>query len=97
MLDAVGDPVRRRIVDRLAAGPLAVSQIAERMPVGRPAISMHLRLLLSAGVVSAQRAGNRRLYRLNPEAMRELQDYFHGYWEQALAAFKDAAEEEAAR
>lgn len=95
MLDAVGDPVRRRIVDRLASGPLAVSEIAERMPVGRPAVSMHLRLLLAAGVVSAQRAGNRRLYRLNPEAMRELQEHFQWYWEQAMAAFKDAAEEEA--
>lgn len=95
MLDAVGDPVRRRIVERLATGPLAVGQIAERMPVGRPAISMHLRLLLAAGVVSARRSGNRRLYRLNPEAMRELQEHFHWYWEQAMAAFKDAAEEEA--
>lgn len=97
MLDAVGDPVRRRIVDRLAPGPLAVGQIAERMPVGRPAISMHLRLLLASGVVSVRRSGNRRLYRLNPEAMRELQEHFRGYWEQALAAFGDAAEEEASR
>jgi DNA-binding transcriptional ArsR family regulator/uncharacterized protein YndB with AHSA1/START domain len=95
MLDAVGDPVRRRIVDRLAAGPLAVGEIAEHMPVGRPAISMHLRLLLSAGVVTARRSGNRRLYRLNPDAMHELQEHFRGYWEQAMAAFKDAAEEEA--
>lgn len=97
MLDAVGDPVRRRIVDRLAAGPLAVGEIAERMPVGRPAVSMHLRLLLAAGVVTAQRSGNRRVYRLNPEAMQELQEHFHWYWEQAMVAFKDAAEEEASK
>lgn len=97
MLDAVGDPVRRRILERLAAGPLPVGQIAERMPVGRPAISMHLRLLLSAGVVTARRSGNRRLYQLNPDAMRELQEHFRGYWEQAMAAFKEAAEEEARR
>ncbi len=94
MLDAVGDPVRRRIVDRLAEGPLAVEQIAERMPVGRPAISMHLRLLLAAGVVTARRSGNRRLYGLNPDAMREPQEHFQWYWQQAMAAFKDAAEEE---
>ncbi len=90
----MGDPVRRRIVDRLAEGPLAVGQIAERMPVGRPAISMHLRLLLATGVVTARRSGNRRLYGLNPDAMRELQEHFQWYWQQAMAAFKDAAEEE---
>lgn len=95
MLDAIGDPMRRRIVDRLAAGPLPVGELARAMPVGRPAVSMHLRLLLSAGVVTAERAGNRRLYRLDPAAMRELQEHFRRYWEQAMAAFRDAAEAEA--
>jgi uncharacterized protein YndB with AHSA1/START domain len=95
MLVAVADPVRRRILDRLAEGPLPVGQIARGMPVGRPAISMHLRLLLSAGVVAAHRLGNRRLYRLNPTAMRQLREHFDWYWEQAMAAFKAAAEEEA--
>ncbi|MBO0701441.1 MAG: metalloregulator ArsR/SmtB family transcription factor, partial [Candidatus Dormibacteraeota bacterium] len=97
MLDAVGDPVRRRIVERLAAGPLPVGEIARRMPVGRPAVSMHLRRLLAAGVVTARRSGNRRLYQLDPSAMRELQEHFHRYWEQAMAAFKESAEEEARR
>lgn len=96
-LEAVADPVRRRIVDRLAGGPLPVGRLAEGMPVGRPAISMHLRLLRSAGVVRVEPVGNRRLYRLEPEAMRLLRDYFDDHWAQALTAFREAAEAEVRR
>jgi len=91
-LDALGDPTRRRIVGRLAAGPLDVGGIAASMTVGRAAVSMHLRVLKDAGLVSDQPIGNRRVYRLEPDAMRQLRDHLDWYWERSLAAFKQAAE-----
>jgi DNA-binding transcriptional ArsR family regulator/uncharacterized protein YndB with AHSA1/START domain len=95
VLDALGDPVRRRILGRLATGPLAVGEIARGMPVGRPAVSMHLRVLRAAGLVTDRASGNRRLYQLNPDALAQVRDHFDWYWTQALAAFKHAAEQEA--
>jgi DNA-binding transcriptional ArsR family regulator/uncharacterized protein YndB with AHSA1/START domain len=92
---ALGDPMRRRILGRLAAGPLAVGELARGMPVGRPAVSMHLRVLRSAGLVTDRAAGNRRLYQLNPEALGYLRDNLDWYWTTALAEFKHAAEQEA--
>jgi DNA-binding transcriptional ArsR family regulator len=93
-LDALGDPLRRRIVSRLAAGPLAVSELAREMPVGRPAVSMHLRVLRSSGLVVSRPAGNRRLYQLNPDALARLRDHLDWYWTEALAAFAAAADKE---
>jgi uncharacterized protein YndB with AHSA1/START domain len=95
VVEAVADPVRRQILDRLATGPQPVSHIARGLPVGRPAVSMHLRVLRDAGVVTVRPAGNRRLYQLNAEAMRRLREHFDWYWAQALGAFQEAAEEEA--
>lgn len=91
-LDALGDPVRRRILGRLAAGPLPVGEIARAMPVGRPAVSMHLRVLRAAGLVIDRASGNRRLYQLNPDALARVRDHLDWYWTEALAAFTHAAE-----
>src|ERR1700727_1091435 len=91
-LDALGDPMRRRIIGRLAAGPLDVGGLAASMPVGRTAVSMHLRVLKNAGLVSDQAAGNRRVYHLEPDGLRRLRDHLDWYWERSLAAYQQAAE-----
>lgn len=91
-LATIGEPTRRLIVERLARGPLSVHEIADRLPVGRPAVSMHLRMLKDAGLVVDRRMGNRRLYQLNPEALAALRDYLDWYWTQALATYKQAVE-----
>jgi DNA-binding transcriptional ArsR family regulator/uncharacterized protein YndB with AHSA1/START domain len=91
-LDAFGDPMRRRIIGRLAVGPLDVGGISAGMPIGRAAVSMHLRVLKAAGLVDDRPAGNRRVYHLDPEAMRRLRDHLDWYWEQSLAAYQRAAE-----
>jgi DNA-binding transcriptional ArsR family regulator/uncharacterized protein YndB with AHSA1/START domain len=91
---ALGDPTRRQIVGRLGGGPLSVGAIAARLPVGRPAVSMHLRVLKDAGLVIDRPEGTRRLYQLNPPALAALRDYLDWYWTHALTAFKQAAEQE---
>lgn len=84
--------MRRRIIGRLAAGPLDVGGISAGMPVGRSAVSMHLRVLKAAGLVDDQAAGNRRVYHLQPDALRRLRDHLDWYWERSLAAYQRAAE-----
>jgi DNA-binding transcriptional ArsR family regulator len=91
-LDALGDPMRRRIVGRLAAGPLDVGGIAGGMPIGRTAVSMHLRVLKAAGLVRDEADGNRRVYHLEPEALRRVRDHLDWYWERSLVAYQHAAE-----
>lgn len=91
-LEALGDSMRRRIVGRLAVGPLDVGGISAGMPIGRTAVSMHLRVLKAAGLVADQAAGNRRVYHLEPDAMRELRDHLDWYWERSLASYQRAAE-----
>jgi DNA-binding transcriptional ArsR family regulator/uncharacterized protein YndB with AHSA1/START domain len=93
-LTTLGEPSRRLIIERLARGPLSVHEIAERLPVGRPAVSMHLRVLKAAGLVLDRRMGTRRLYQLNPEALAALRDYLDWYWTQALATYKQAVEQQ---
>jgi DNA-binding transcriptional ArsR family regulator len=93
-MDALGDPTRRAIVERLRSGPLAVGEIADELPVSRPAVSQHLRVLKEAGLVTERREGTRRLYRLDPDGLGEVRDYFDDFWNEALAAFKVTAEEE---
>jgi DNA-binding transcriptional ArsR family regulator/uncharacterized protein YndB with AHSA1/START domain len=87
-LGALGDRTRRQIVGRLARGPASVGQLAASLPVGRPAVSMHLRVLREAGLVSASAEGTRRLYQLEPDALAALRDYLDWYWTQALETFK---------
>lgn len=93
-LATLGEPTRRLIVERLAGGPLSVHEIADRLPVGRTAVSMHLRVLKDAGLVVDRRMGTRRLYQLNPEALAALRDYLDWYWTQALATYKRAVEQQ---
>jgi DNA-binding transcriptional ArsR family regulator/uncharacterized protein YndB with AHSA1/START domain len=95
-LDALGDPNRRRIIGRLAAGPLDVGGIAAGMPVGRTAVSMHLRVLKDAGLVGDRAVGNRRVYHLEPDALRRLRDHLDWFWEHSLAAYQRAAQAQAA-
>jgi DNA-binding transcriptional ArsR family regulator len=93
-LDALGDPTRRAILERLLKGPQPVGELAREFTVSRPAISQHLRILKNARLVIARPAGNRRIYELNPSGVDALRNYFDRFWTQALAAFKKAAEED---
>jgi DNA-binding transcriptional ArsR family regulator len=91
-MNALGDPTRRAIFERLAAGPRAVGALAEGLPVSRPAVSQHLRVLKDAGLVTERRDGTRRIYELAPDGLAELRGYFDRFWSEALANFKAAAE-----
>ena len=91
-MDALGDPTRRAIFELLSAGPRAVGEIAEQLPVSRPAVSQHLRVLKDAGLVAERRNGTRRIYRLDPDGVANVRDYFDRFWDAALAEFKAAAE-----
>ncbi len=91
---ALADPTRRAIFERLRGGPLPVGELAEEMPVSRPAVSQHLKVLKEAGLVSERRHGTRRLYRIEPQGVQALRDYFDGFWAETLAAYKAAAERE---
>jgi DNA-binding transcriptional ArsR family regulator len=91
---ALGDPTRRTIFELLGVGPRSVGDLAGELPVSRPAVSQHLKVLKDAGLVSESRVGTRRVYQVEPEAVAELRTYFDEFWTQALAAFKTAAESE---
>ncbi len=91
---ALADPTRRRIFERIARKPVSVGAIAEELPVSRPAVSQHLRILQHAGLVTHERDGTRRLYRLNPSGIESMRRYLDRFWDRALAAFKAAAEKE---
>src|SRR6266513_4619316 len=93
-LQALGDPTRRSVLEELRDGPRAVGEIAAKLPVSRPAVSQHLRVLKEAGLVTERRNGTRRLYRLNPDGLDELRRYVEDYWSDARAAFKAEAERE---
>jgi DNA-binding transcriptional ArsR family regulator len=90
-LTALGEPTRRAIFERLADGPLAVGEIAAGLPVSRPAVSQHLKVLKQAGLVRDEAAGTRRLYSVDPAGLAALEAYFERFWTNALASFKDAA------
>ena len=92
LLSAFGDPTRSAILDRLRAGPTSVADLARGLPVTRPAVSQHLKVLQDAGLVTASRVGTRRLYAIDPDQLRELRDYFDDFWRSALATFREAAE-----
>jgi DNA-binding transcriptional ArsR family regulator len=93
-MDALGDPTRRRILEILREGPRPVGEIARRLPVSRPAVSQHLRVLKGAGLVLDRRDGPRRIYGVDPQGLAELRAYVEGLWSSALADFKVAAERE---
>lgn len=95
VLDALGDRTRRAILEKLAAGPTAVGVLAEQLPVSRPAVSQHLRVLKGAELVVESIAGTRRLYRLNRSGLQVVRDYFDRFWETALDNFAILAAAEA--
>jgi DNA-binding transcriptional ArsR family regulator len=94
-MDALGDGTRRLILERLRGGPLAVGELAAELPVSRPAVSQHLRVLKEAGLVTERRNGTRRLYRVDTDGLAEVRDYLDSFWTDVLAAFEVAAEAEA--
>jgi DNA-binding transcriptional ArsR family regulator len=89
---ALGDPTRRAIFERVARRSSAVGELAGALPVSRPAVSQHLKVLKEAGLVIDTRAGNRRIYRLDPEGVGALRAYLDQFWNQSLTAFKAAVE-----
>jgi DNA-binding transcriptional ArsR family regulator len=91
-LDALGDPTRRRIFESLRAGPRSVGELAAGLPVSRPAVSQHLRVLEDVGLVTHRRNGTRHLYELDSAGVGVLRDWVDGFWSEALARFKAAAE-----
>jgi DNA-binding transcriptional ArsR family regulator len=92
-ITAFGDPTRRAIFERLAEGPISVGAIARDLPVSRPAVSQHLKVLKLAGLVRDRQEANRRLYSLDPRGLEEVRSYFDRFWNQALRSFKTAAEQ----
>lgn len=93
-LEALADPTRRAIVDRLHRGEAAVGAIAAELPVSRPAVSQHLRVLEGAGLVSHDTVGTRHIYRVEPGGLGELRAYIDRIWDEALNRFKTEVEKE---
>ena len=90
--EALGDGTRRQIFERLAERPRAVGELASGLPVSRPAVSQHLRVLKAAGLVTDRPAGSRRIYQVDPAGVSALRAYLDTFWNQSLASFKAAAE-----
>lgn len=95
--DALGDRTRRRVFKRLLSGPRSVGEIAEGLDVSRPAVSQHLKVLKRARLVEDRPEGTRRMYTVDARGVEALRRWLEGFWEQALAAFQEAAENEAAK
>jgi DNA-binding transcriptional ArsR family regulator len=91
-MSALADPTRRTVFESLRRGPRSVGEIAARVPVSRPAVSQHLRVLKGAGLVTDRKEGTRRLYSVDPDGLAQLRDYVETFWDDALRAFKAAAE-----
>jgi DNA-binding transcriptional ArsR family regulator len=92
-LTALADPTRRAIFERLADRPRAVGELARELPVGRPAVSQHLKVLKDAGLVLSRPVGTRRIYQLDPEGLEALRAYLDQFWPRALVAYKAAVEQ----
>jgi DNA-binding transcriptional ArsR family regulator len=90
---ALGDPTRRAIFERLATRPRAVGELARELPVSRPAVSQHLKVLKQAGLVADRPVGTRRVYRLDPDGLEALRAQLERFWTQALAAYKQVVEQ----
>jgi DNA-binding transcriptional ArsR family regulator len=89
---ALGDPTRREIFERLVDRPLAVGELARQLPVSRPAVSQHLKVLKHARLVTGERAGNRRIYRVDPDGISALRADLEQFWSKALVAYKAVVE-----
>jgi len=90
---ALGDPTRRTIFARLAGAPSAVGELAATLPVSRPAVSQHLKILKSAGLVIDEPAGTRRIYRVDQSGLRQMRAELDTFWNDALTAYKRAVEQ----
>jgi DNA-binding transcriptional ArsR family regulator len=90
-LAVLSDPTRRAVFERLRGGPLPVNAVAAGLPVSRPAVSQHLKVLKSAGLVAERSEGVRRIYSVRREGLRELRDWLEGFWGDALEAFEAEA------
>jgi DNA-binding transcriptional ArsR family regulator len=91
-LAALGDPTRRGVFEKLRHGPQSVGAIARGMPVSRPAVSQHLKVLKEAGLVADRPHGTRRLYYIDPEGIRAVRAWLDQFWDQTLAAFQAEVE-----
>ena len=91
-MDALGDPTRRQVFELLRHGPRSVGELADELPVSRPAVSQHLRVLEDAGLVTHRRQGTRHLYAIEGNGVAVLRTWVDGFWDEALARFKAAAE-----
>jgi len=91
-LAALADPTRRKIFERLKRGPSPVGRLAEGLPVSRPAVSQHLKVLKEAGLVSEEQDGARRIYRIDPHGLGQLRQWLDQFWDAALENFKAEAE-----
>lgn len=96
-LDALGDPTRRAVFKRLKSRSLSVGEIADGVDVSRSAVSQHLKVLKDAGLVVARAEGTRRLYAVDARGIEAMREWLDGFWDDALVAFKRAAEREAAK
>ena len=92
LLDALAEPTRRSILERLVIQPSAVSDLARAMPISRSAVSQHLQILKSVGLVTDHAVGTRRIYRVDPDALGIIRTYFDAFWRRSLIAFQDAAQ-----
>ncbi len=97
VLDALGEPTRRAVLELIRGGARPVGEIARELPVSRPAVSQHLHVLKEAGLVRDRKEGTRRLYSVSPEGLEALRAYLEGFWDTALAAFGEAATKAAAK
>jgi DNA-binding transcriptional ArsR family regulator len=94
VLDALGDRTRRAILERLRDGPKPVVEIARDLPVGRPAVSQHLKVLKQAGLVTDRAVGTRRLYQVDRDGLAAAERYLGSFWSDALSRFRQAAEQD---
>ncbi|MGD9739481.1 MAG: ArsR/SmtB family transcription factor [Bauldia sp.] len=95
-LNALGDTTRRSIFERLAGAPMTVGDLAKELPVSRPAVSQHLKVLKDAGLVIDRADGTRRIYAIDPAGLGAIRAWLDRFWDAQLAAFKDEAERVAA-
>ena len=94
LIDAIAEPTRRAIVERLVDAPAAVSDLARDMPITRSAVSQHLQILKSVGLVTDRAVGTRRVYTVDPDALAVIRAYFDAFWTRSLTAFRDAAQQQ---
>jgi DNA-binding transcriptional ArsR family regulator len=94
VIDALADPTRRQLLERLTAGPLSAGELARGFPMSRPAVSQHLRVLREAKLITERREGTRRIYRLDAQGLIQLRTYFDDFWQRALDNFTGTADQD---